>query len=222
MKKREKNAEEIREELFERFPSLIICRDEFDKAYHIIKEAYQSGGQLLIAGNGGSAADSEHMTGELMKSFLFYRAIDTETKTNLSAQFGEEGKSLAEKLEGALPAVPLTSMPALGTAIANDGDAATDFAQKLYGYGRAGDVFLGITTSGNSRNIIYALMVAKARKIRTVVLTGGDGGKCRELADVSVVVPEKKTFRIQELHLPVYHAFCAMLEAEFFEEVKKQ
>ena len=222
MKKRERTTEDIRKELFQRYPALLYCESAFNAAYEMIKESYQHGGQMLIAGNGGSAADSEHIVGELMKSFLFYRDIRKEVKTGLASRFGADGVSLAEKLEGALPAIPLTSMPALSSAFANDVDAAVDFAQKLYGYGKQGDVFFGITTSGNSKNIIYALMVAKAMGIKTIALTGGSGGKCVELADVSIVVPETETFKIQELHLPVYHALCSMLEADFFEEVKKQ
>ena len=221
MKKKERNTEEVRAELFQRYPSLTACRAEFDAAFRLIREAYVSGGRLLVAGNGGSAADAEHIVGELMKSFLFNRAIEPDVKGKL-ALFGEDGEILAGKLEGALPAIPLTSMPALTTAVINDADATVDFAQKLYGYGRKGDVFLGITTSGNSKNIVYALMVARARGIRTVILTGGTGGRCRDMADVSIVVPEKETFKIQELHLPVYHALCSMLEADLFEEVKKQ
>lgn len=222
MKKRKMTVEEIREGLFQRYPSLVSCRNEIDAAYDFMKQSYLSGGQLLIAGNGGSAADSEHIVGELMKSFHFDRAINDEIKSGLLQMYGEEGEMLAGKLEGTLPAIPLTSMPALSSAFANDVDAAVDFAQKLYGYGKNGDVFLGITTSGNSRNIIYALMIAKVKGIKTVVLTGGTGGKCSKLADISIIVPESETFKIQELHLPVYHALCAMLEADFFEEVIKQ
>ena len=220
MKIREKDAAQIREELFERYPSLAACREEILAAYDLIRGTYQDGGQMLVAGNGGSAADAEHIVGELMKSFLFNREIDPDVKAKVT-RYGEEGAVLAGKLEGALPAVPLTSMPALTTAITNDADATIDFAQKLYGYGRKGDVFLGITTSGNSKNIIYAMMVAKAKGIRTVALTGGTGGKCKGLADVTIVVPERETFKIQELHLPVYHAICAMLEADLFEEKKR-
>ena len=172
----------------------------------------------MVAGNGGSAADSEHIVGELMKSFLFNRKIDGDFETSLAEQFGETGIQLAQKLEGTLPAIPLTSMPALTSAFANDVDAAVSFAQMIYGYGNKNDVFLGISTSGNSKNIIYALMVAKAKGIASVALTGGTGGKCKELADITICVPESETFKIQELHLPIYHALCSMLEADFFEE----
>lgn len=218
MKKKEKNSQQLMDELFERYPQLISCREDFIKAYECLKSGYSSGGKLLAAGNGGSAADSEHIVGELMKSFLFNRKINTDVQKELAQSFGDDGEQLANKLEGALSAIPLTSMPALTSAFANDVDAAVSFAQMLYGYGRKGDVFLGISTSGNSRNIIYALMTAKAMGIPSIALTGGNGGKCKELADIVICVPESETFKIQELHLPIYHALCSMLEADFFEE----
>lgn len=218
MKKREKTLEQLRQELFDRFPQLVSCRTSFDEAFSTMLNCYREGGKLLVAGNGGSAADSEHIVGELMKSFLFNRKITDDVERNLVECFGEDGLHLAEKLEGALPAIPLTSMPALTSAFANDVDAAVSFAQMLYGYGCAGDVLLGISTSGNSKNVLYALMVAKAKGIRTILLTGGTGGRGRALADHIICVPETETFKIQELHLPIYHALCAMLEAELFQE----
>lgn len=218
MKKQEKNANELFEELLVRYPALMVCRDSIARAYEAIKKSYCAGGKLLVAGNGGSAADSEHIVGELMKSFLFDRRIDRSVFDALTGEYGQAGWQLARKLEGTLPAVPLTSMPALSTAFANDSDAAVDFAQKLYGYGTSGDIFLGITTSGNSKNILYALMVAHAKGIKSIVLTGETGGKCRGLGDIVICVPERETSKIQEYHLPVYHALCAMLEADLFEE----
>ena len=218
MKKREKTLEQLRKELFDRFPQLVSCRTSFDEAFSTLLNCYREGGKLLVAGNGGSAADSEHIVGELMKSFLFNRKITDDVERNLVECFGEDGLHLAEKLEGALPAIPLTSMPALTSAFANDVDVAVSFAQMLYGYGCAGDVLLGISTSGNSKNVLYALMVAKAKGIRTILLTGGTGGRGRALADHIICVPETETFKIQELHLPIYHALCAMLEAELFQE----
>lgn len=218
MKRKEKKSAQLMDELFERYPQLISCKEDFIKTYECLKSSYSSGGKLLVAGNGGSAADSEHIVGELMKSFLFNRRINIELQNNLIKKFGDEGERLANKLEGALSAVPLTSMPALTSAFANDVDAAVSFAQMLYGYGRPDDVFFGISTSGNSRNIVYALMTARALCIPSIALTGGNGGRCKELADIVICVPEKETFKIQELHLPVYHALCSMLEADFFEE----
>lgn len=218
MKKKEKNSIQLMDELFERYPQLISCKEDFIKAYECLKSSYSSNGKLLAAGNGGSAADSEHIVGELMKSFLFNRKINSDFQKELTQKFGDEGEQLAGKLEGALSAIPLTSMPALTSAFANDVDAAVSFAQMLYGYGRSGDVFLGISTSGNSKNIVYALMAAKALGIHSIALTGGNGGKCKSLADIVICVPESETFKIQELHLPIYHALCSMLEADFFEE----
>ena len=206
MKKKEKKSSEILDELFARYPQLVPCKNDFEKAYECLKNSYKSGGKLLVAGNGGSAADSEHIVGELMKSFLFNRKINAEFESSLICQFGNDGAQLAEQLEGTL------------TAFANDVDAAVSFAQMLYGYANKEDVFMGISTSGNSKNIIYAFMVAKAKGITSIALTGSTGGKCRELADIVICVPESETFKIQELHLPIYHALCSMLEADFFEE----
>lgn len=218
MKKKEKTSIQLMDELFERYPKLIVCKNDFIKSYECLKQSYSTGGKLLVAGNGGSAADSEHIVGELMKSFLFNRKISPDFEISLIKQFGDDGTQLADKLEGTLAAIPLTSMPALTSAFANDVDAAVSFAQMLYGYGNKEDVFLGISTSGNSKNIIYALMVAKAKGIKSIILTGGTGGKCKELADMVICVPESETFKIQELHLPIYHTLCSMLEADFFEE----
>lgn len=218
MKKREKSVLEIKEELFERYSILANCREDIEKAFNCLCESYHKGGKLLVAGNGGSAADSEHIVGELMKSLLFFRNIRPDLQEKLVKHFGTDGNQLAGKLEGALPAIPLTSMPALTSAFANDVDATVSFAQMLYGYGSNKDVFLGITTSGNSQNIVYAFMVAKAIGMSSIALTGENGGRCKELADILIRVPERETFKVQELHLPIYHALCAMLEAEFFEE----
>lgn len=218
MNKKVKTANDICAELIQRYPVLKSCKAEILSAYKVIKDSYINGGKLLIAGNGGSASDSEHIVGELMKSFLFHRAIDETLAEKLEKEYGKEGQKLSEKLEGALSAIPLTSMPALTSAFANDVDSTVDFAQKLNGYGNKGDVFFGISTSGNSKNIISALMVAHAKEIHTILLSGGNGGKCANLADISICVPETETFKIQELHLPVYHAICSMLEADFFEE----
>lgn len=211
-------AVELFEELFERYPALECCREDIKKAYEACVRTYERGGKILVAGNGGSASDSEHIVGELMKSFLVRRPADEKLCAKLKEKFGEEGMKMAESLEGTLCAIPLTSMPALSTAFLNDVDPLMTFAQMLSGYGKDGDVFIGITTSGNSKNILNAFMVANAMGIKTVALTGGSGGKCRTLADITVCVPSTETFKIQEYHLPVYHALCAMLEAHFFEK----
>lgn len=218
MKKREKNAHELKVELLERYPALEICREQYETAYAAIKNCYAQGGKVLVAGNGGSASDSEHIVGELMKSFLFNRKIDKFLENKLEELYQEDGKLLASKLEGALPAIPLTSMIALSSAYANDVDAAVAFAQMVNGLGSANDIFLGISTSGNSKNVLYAFMVAKSKGIKTIALTGKSGGKCGQYADIIINVPSEETFKIQEYHLPIYHTLCAMLEADFFVE----
>lgn len=218
MKEKQKNAQELHEELFARYPKLNSCSESFDTAFTALLSCCRRGGKLLIAGNGGSAADSEHIAGELMKSFLFLRKPDQKTACQLETLYGEDGVQLARVIEGAVPVIPLTSMPALSTAFANDVEPDACFAQMVNGLGQKQDLFLGISTSGNSRNILLALMVAKAKGMTTILLTGDSGGLCREKADIVICVDETETFKIQELHLPIYHALCAMLEAELFQE----
>lgn len=220
MKKKELNSSQLRSELLSRYPALEYCSAEFDVAYHTLLKCYENGNKVLVAGNGGSAADSEHIVGELMKSFLFIRKLDDAFTNELKTLYGSDGEKLIAQLEGGLPTIPLTSMPALSTAYANDTSGTACFAQMTQTLGREGDVFIGISTSGNSENILLALMAAKARHMKTICLTGKSGGKCKALADVCVCVPEDETFKIQELHLPVYHALCAMVEADLFEEYK--
>ena len=186
------------------------------RAFEIAAESYRSGKKLLVCGNGGSAADSEHIVGELMKSFKKKRAIDGEVKTRLLA-LGEDGEKLAASLEGTLRAVSLASHPALSTAFNNDKDPAVTFAQQLYGYADDGDVLVAISTSGSSRNCVLAAVTAKAKGVKTIALTGKNPGRLSALADVAILVPETETYKVQELHLPVYHCLCAMLEEEFFD-----
>lgn len=218
MKRKMRNPEDIRAELFHRYPVLECLEEAFERAYQMLLSCYRRGGKLLIAGNGGSAADSEHIAGELMKSFLFLRREDQNVRQRLQNLYGEAGERIAKVMEGALPAVPLTSMPAVSSAFANDSEPVACFAQMINALGGEGDVFWGISTSGNSENILLALMVAQAKGMDTILLTGRTGGKCRAVADVAICVPENETFKIQELHIPVYHALCAMLEAELFRE----
>lgn len=201
--------------LFSRYPALAACREEILSAFETLKTAYETGGKLLVCGNGGSASDSEHIVGELMKCFRKKRPLPEELSVSLSA-LGEEGKALAGKLEGALPAISLCGHPALSSAFLNDTEPTMTFAQQVLGYGRKGDVLLTISTSGNSKNCVYAAYTAKARGLSVLALTGKKESKLSALADITVRVPETETFRIQELHLPVYHTLCAMLEEEFF------
>lgn len=196
-------------------PSLEQCSDDIESAFSMMKESFEGGGKLLLCGNGGSAADCEHIAGELMKGFLLKRPLSPEERGPFEA-LGPMGDILAEKLQGALPCIPLTGCTALSTAFSNDVDPALVFAQQVYGYGRKGDVLLAVSTSGNAVNVQAAACTAKALGLKTVGLTGTAGGRLFELCDVTVRVPEKETYLVQELHLPVYHALCAMLEAAFF------
>lgn len=220
MKNKKRTAKEIEQELFQRYPKLAACGNEIRIAYQALLNMYQVGGKLLCAGNGGSAADSDHIVGELMKSFLFIRELDEQLERNLIANFLERGRDLAKELEGGLPAISLSSMTAINTAYSNDVAADGVFAQLVQTLGTSNDIFLGITTSGNSKNIIKALMVAKAKGLTTICLTGQLGGSCRDISDICICAPETETFKVQELHLPIYHALCAMLEAEIFNERK--
>ena len=181
-------------------------------------ECYENGGKLLIVGNGGSAADSEHIVGELMKGFVKHRPVDDAMRKALSEVDPARGAALAEKLQGGLPAIALTAHTALSTAFANDMDPVMCYAQQVHGYGKPGDVFLGISTSGNAENVMYAAVTAKAKGMKVVALTGKDGGKLAKISDVAMIMPEQETYKIQELHLPVYHVLCLMLEEHFYEK----
>lgn len=202
--------------LIQRYPVLASCQEELIKAYLIMEECYEHDGKILIAGNGGSAADSEHIAGELMKKFKLPRPVPQEFADKLKAVDPMRGEALAEKLERGLMAIPLVGHEALSTAYINDVDGLEVFAQQLYGFGRHRDVFLGISTSGNSENVMSAAVVARALEMKVIGLTGAKGGELAKVADVAVKVPETETYMIQELHLPVYHCWCLMLEDKFF------
>ena len=191
-----------------RYPMLVGMREEIELVFEMIKDSYEKGGKLLVCGNGGSAADSDHIVGELMKGFYKQRKLPAAEKI----RFGEQG----EKLQGALPAIALSQHSALSTAFLNDVDPEMVFAQQVYGYGVEDDVFLGLSTSGNSVNVISAAKVAAAKGMKVIAMTGKDGGAMRELCDVCLIVPAQMTADIQEFHLPIYHALCAMLEDYFF------
>ena len=207
--------------LTERYPQLTVCKEDIEKAYLLLEECYKSDHKLLIAGNGGSAADAEHIAGELMKRFDVPRPIPRELARQLKEIDPIRGEDLANNLERALMAIPLVAHEAMTTAYINDVDGYGVFAQQLYGFGRKGDVFLGISTSGNSKNVLSATVVARALGIKIIALTGKDGGELAKVADVAIIVPEKQTYKIQELHLPVYHCLCLMLEDRFFGETNK-
>ena len=202
--------------LMERYPVLNECKQAIIDAYLVMEEAYEGDHKLLIAGNGGSAADSEHIAGELMKRFKTPRPVTPEFAEKLKAVDPVRGEQLARNLERGLMAIPLVAHEALTTAYINDVDGYGVFAQQLLGFGRPGDVFLGISTSGNSKNVIPATVVAKALGMKVIGLTGAKGGELAQVADVAVKVPQTETYMIQELHLPVYHCWCLMLEDRFF------
>lgn len=202
--------------LFERYPVLKSIRENNIDSYLPMEECYTHGGKLLIAGNGGSAADSEHIAGELMKRFKVPCPVTAEFAEKLKEIDPKRGADLASNLECPLKAIPLVAHKALTTAYINDVDGIGIFAQQLFGFGDAGDVFLGIYTSGNSRSVMSATVVARALGIKIIALTGADGGELASVADVAVKVPETETYMIQELHLPIYHCWCMMLEERFF------
>lgn len=202
--------------LIDRYPKLAVVRQNLINAYLIMEESYENGGKLLIAGNGGSAADAEHIVGELMKGFKNPRKPEMEFAKKLIAENEELGTVLAENLQGALPAIALDGHPALYTAYMNDCEPLLCFAQQVNGYGKAGDVFLGISTSGNSKNVLYAAVTAHAKGLKVVGLTGAKDSKLSEMANVTIKAPETETYMIQELHLPIYHCLCLMLEDKFF------
>lgn len=206
----------ILDTLIARYPDLSSVREAVEEAYRILEECYSRGGKLLIAGNGGSSADAEHIVGELMKGFVKRRELSGERKAALEAADPEHGRALADKLQEGLPAIALSGHPALSTAFLNDVDGDMIYAQQVWGYGTEGDVLLGISTSGNAKNIDYAVTAARAKGMKVIGLTGRDGGRLGARADAAVIVPEQETYRIQELHLPVYHALCLMLEERFF------
>jgi phosphoheptose isomerase len=199
-----------------KYPELATCLPDVEKAAALLKRTFHGGGKLLLCGNGGSASDSEHIVGELMKGFRSKRTLSDETRRSFLNHFPEDGDFLVDHLQGALPAISLVSHSALITAYANDVSAEMIFAQQVYGYGKPGDTLLGLSTSGNSANVKRAIQVAKVQGLNTIGLTGQHGGQMAELCDVTIRVPWDLTPDIQERHLPIYHALCIILEEEFF------
>ncbi len=202
--------------LVERYPSLESAKNDIVAAYLLLEESYENGGKLLVAGNGGSAADAEHIVGELMKGFKLSRKPETDFAERLVAENQELGSVLAENLQGALPAIALDGHPALSTAYMNDCEPLLCFAQQVNGYGKSGDVFLGISTSGNSKNVLFAATTAHAKGMKVIGLTGAKDSKLKDMSDVCIKAPQTETYMIQELHLPIYHCLCLMLEDKFF------
>lgn len=211
------NIKPMIESLIQAYPALECCRESIMEAFLCMEECYFHSGKILFCGNGGSAADCEHIVGELMKGFLQKRKIKQSDFERMKNMFPEEGEYLADHLQGALPAISLVSQSALAYAYINDVAPDMVFAQQLYGYAKTGDVLVGISTSGNSENVVNAVKVAKVLGVKTIGMTGSMGGRLQELCDITIMVPAVETYKIQEFHLPVYHALCAMLENEFFE-----
>ena len=203
--------------LEERYPVLRPLDKELREAFSMMKHCFEKGGKLLLCGNGGSSADSEHIVGELMKSFCKKRKIKPELLSQLKELYGDKEASYFEKhLEVGLPAISFSSQTALHTAFSNDQDETLFYAQCLLGYGKKEDLLFCISTSGNAKNVGYALKLAKAMGIPSILLTGKDGGSGKEYADLTIIAPSMETYQIQELHLPIYHCLCLMVEQYFF------
>jgi phosphoheptose isomerase len=210
------NAADLFEQTFRNQPELGCCRDSMEGALTILFDAFRGGNKLLICGNGGSAADAEHIVGELMKGFASPRSLPDRAVAHLTNLFQEEGRQLAGKLQGALPAISLVSQSSLCSAIANDIGAEMVFAQQVYGYGTPGDVLWALSTSGKAKNVLWAVKAAKAFGLKTIGLTGKADSALSGLCDVTIQVPAVATAEVQEYHMRVYHRICAILEAELF------
>ena len=204
------------EQLIATYPKLEPCAADIQAAFELLRTCYRTRGKVLTCGNGGSAADAEHIVGELMKGYLLKRSVPQDVHTKLLAANPQNGDYLADHLQGGLPAISLVSQNSLLSAIANDTAADMVYAQQVYGYGRAGDVLLAISTSGTARNVIHAVQVARALGLHTIGLTGPTGGALKSLCDVCICAPGESTPVVQEHHLPIFHVLCAMLEEEFF------
>lgn len=205
-------------ELISRYPALNEIKEDIINATYAIIRCYENGGKVLLCGNGGSCADCEHIVGELMKGFLKLRPISDDKKAEMKANSPFVDDEMLSKLQGGLPAISLPSMTALNSAFCNDVDPELIYAQPLMALGNKGDILIAISTSGNSKNVFGAVKVAKALGVTVIGLTGKTGGKLKENADICICAPETETFKIQELHLPIYHYICAEVEAHFFEE----
>ena len=201
--------------LIERYPALKECGEDIAAAVRLVIDTYQAGGKLLLAGNGGSAADCEHISGELLKGFMNKRPLSEEKRREMCASYPIE-EDVLDKLQMGLAAIPLTSLSALGTAFSNDVSPELVFAQGVFALGKRGDTLIAMSTSGNSKNVLRAAEVAKAVGVKVIGLTGQGGGALKDVCDVCVCVPETETYKVQEYHLPVYHYLCQEVEEHFF------
>ena len=200
--------------LIERKPELAVCRADIERATDLLYNCYLNRGTILICGNGGSASDAEHISGELLKGFLMRRTPDDATIEKIGDALGS--REMAAKLQGGIPAIPLISLTSVLSAFANDVDPELVFGQLVYAFARENDAFIGLSTSGNSKNVVAAAQIAKAIGIPAIAMTGESGGKLRDVCDVTIKVPARETYQVQEYHLPVYHAICAELEERIF------
>lgn len=210
------NSLEILNNFINRYPNLNLIYNEVKDAINILIACYKNGGKVLVCGNGGSASDSEHIVGELMKGFLLPRKLEIKDQQQIKEMFPQDAEYLIRNLQQALPTISLVSQTSLQTAFANDNAPDLVFAQQVLGYGNQNDVLISISTSGNSQNVLYASQIAKYKDMKVISLTGNSGGKLKELSDVIINVPSDETFIVQEYHLPIYHVICACLENEFF------
>ena len=204
------------DELIKRYPALTVCREDIEAAENMIIDCYEKGKKLLLCGNGGSSADSDHIVGELMKGFLLKRPLSDDKKEKMRMNCPGLDSAVLDKLQMGLPAISLSSISALNTAFSNDVDPELIYAQSVFALGKEGDVLLTISTSGNAKNVCEAAKVARAIGMKVVALTGKDGGELKRLSDVCVIAPERETYKIQELHLPIYHHLCAEVEKHFY------
>ncbi|MCK5134679.1 MAG: SIS domain-containing protein [Bacteroidales bacterium] len=209
-------SQEILNEMISRFPALESCKEDIENACSTVIDCYSNNGLLLLCGNGGSCADADHIVGELMKSFEKRRPVDKDLKHGLVSVSNTRGAAIAEKLQHALPAISLNAHNALISAISNDVDPSLVYAQQIAGYGRKGDVLIAISTSGNSQNIVDAVITAKAKGLTVIGLTGQSGGEMKQYCDISICVPSISTPEVQEFHLPIYHTICKTVENRFF------
>lgn len=203
-------------EFFDRHPDLLPLQEQILQACDMVKTAFQNGNKLLLCGNGGSCADCDHIAGEFLKGFLLKRPVEHKLHQAL-AQYGDCGLDIANKLQMGLPAISLTAHAAAISAFANDVDPELVYAQQVLAYGKPGDVLIGISTSGNAKNVAAAVMTANALGLHTIGLTGKDGGKLAQLSELPLIMPQNETYRIQEEHLAVYHLLCAVVEYELFD-----
>ena len=208
-------------ELIERYPSLAHISEEIKKAADMLCYAAERGGKILVCGNGGSSADADHIVGELMKGFLLKREMPPSDKEKFKAALGDDATPFVEKLQQGIPAISLSAQTAISSAFINDVDPDLIYAQMVYGYGKPGDVLLAISTSGNSKNVVNALLCAKSMGLCTIALTGKSDSKISANADCTIKAPEEETFKVQELHLPIYHYLCAAAENYLFGKQNK-